>query len=64
MRTHFLDTRSRIKSVVMDIKAIDGFGFHVPYLINGSLHYEVYDMTGVLVDENQTPTKVRYERRN
>lgn len=65
MRTHYLDTRSRIKSVVIDMdKKPEGLRFYVPYLINGMQYDDIYDITGVLVDEDQTPIRVKYERRN
>lgn len=65
MRTHYLHTRSRIKSVAIDVdQRPPGYRFYVPYLINGEQYDDVYEVTGVLVDEDQTPIKVRYERRN
>jgi hypothetical protein len=65
MRTHYLDTRSRVKSVVMGIEdKPEGLRFYAPYLINGLQYDDIYDLTGVLVDEAGEVVKVRYERRD
>ena len=64
MRTHYLETRSRIKSVTIDLDKATVLRFYVPYMINGDQYDDIYEITAALVDEDQQPVKVKYERRN
>ena len=64
MRTHYLETHSRIKSITVDLKDAHGLRFYVPYMINGDQYDDIYEITAALVDEDQQPVKVKYERRN